>query len=133
MSLRRARIDRWVSRFPKGHANPHNNAVVRLRANRHAELETSAGSDDDISAWRDGDTIYLLTVNRSLPYVGLDEYLLGRDDDEHESAAGEPSYPSLDPDASVFLQEHETWGSLGADWEDLDERDLVELLMEHLG
>jgi hypothetical protein len=133
VSLRRAKIDAWVSRFPKGHHNPHDNAVVRLRVGRHAELETPSGSEDDVSAWRDVDSIYLLTVNHGLPYVGLDEYLIQADDDEHESAGGEESYPAIDPSQSVFLQEGRTYETLGEDWEKLSERELVKKLMEYLG
>jgi hypothetical protein len=133
VSLRRAKVNHWVSRFPRGNYNPHSNAVVALRRGRYVELETSAGSDDDVTAWRDGDHIYLLSVNRGMPYVGLDEYYIQRDDDEHESAAGEPSYPALDPDQHVFLQEGQTYEILGDDWEELDERELVKKLMEHFG
>jgi hypothetical protein len=129
------RIDRKkVERWPAGHHNPHKNLIIHYRGKRY-ELECGAGSDDSVSVFREGKIVFVLVVNTSLPYVGLDEYNLDDEPKVRKGFAGrfgEGDYASLEPVASIFGQEHQVEELLGPRGTDLTDATMVRRLAEHL-
>jgi hypothetical protein len=80
---------------------------IRLKSRlRHLSLPCGAG--DDIHAFREGDHLYVLALNRRLPYVGLNTFEL----DGHDNGAYIPASDRFGSDqkwqpsrsTGVFLQ-----------------------------
>jgi hypothetical protein len=77
----------------------------------------NAGTSDRIYVFRESVCLYVLTVNRSLGYVGLDAYM--------------PEEP--EPINSVFLHiEQHIADVLGPEWEDLSPRTMALRLTDYL-
>ena len=129
------RIDRKkIERWPTANYNPHKNLVIHYRGKRY-ELECSAGSHDNVSVFREGKIVFVLSVNTGLPYVGLEEYNLDDDPKVRKGFAGrfgEGDYESLEPVASVFGQEQQVEELLGPRGTDLTDATMVRRLAEYL-
>jgi hypothetical protein len=130
---------RWRERWPSQHHNPHHNLVlVRVRPTpkakmRNVELEISSGSRDEVSVYREGPYVYVLSINRPLNYVGLAEYDLRVEPTERRQSLGWGDYAALDPVADVFTQaDHEIDSMLGRRGLDLSERTILKRLMQYL-
>lgn len=130
------RIDRKkVERWPAGHSNSHKNFIVRYREKPY-ELENGAGSSDDVSVFREGRRVYVLVVNRGMPYVGLDEYDLTQEPSTKKGSGGrfgDGDYESLEPSASMFAQESQVEEVLGPRGTDLTDATMIRKLVEYLG
>lgn len=81
----------------------------------------AAGTSDHVTVLRIKDTVYILAVNKKLPYVGLEMMELQNDPDYDELGDG------------VFLQGSEKCEEcLGKDWEDREDWELTGILEEYL-
>jgi hypothetical protein len=75
----------------------------------------SAGTSDNIHVFRSGVTLYVLTINSRLSYVGLDAYLAGNEE----------------PVDSIFLQgEWAIEGCVGDNWRSLSLTELLSRLIQ---
>lgn len=130
--IERKKVERW----PAGHHNPHKNLVVRYRGKPY-ELESGAGSSDNVSVYREGSRVYVLVVNTRIPYVGLDEYDLAGEPVTKEDFTGifgqYEDYKSLEPSASMFAQESQVEEVLGPRGTDLTDAAMIRRLMAYLG
>lgn len=119
-----------VKRWPTGHFNPHENVVVKRPRCRTStiELESKFGTRDHVHVYRDGDQVYVLSVNFGLQYVGLARY------DLSDAALGklEPD-KALEASAEVFVDRDydiaETFGPRGVD---LAPHTLIRRLYDHI-
>jgi len=68
-------VRKWqtVKDWPPGHHNPRHNIAVTDGRGFHI-LEGQHGTRDDVDVFRNGDDYYVLSRNRSFPYVGLAYY-----------------------------------------------------------
>lgn len=92
---------------------------IEITDNKGAEVQslvTKAGTCDDITVFEDKYTFYVLTMNTSIPYVGME--MFEKFDKEEESSR------------DVFLQEYECDEVLG-DLGDLDEIEIIEKLLHY--
>jgi hypothetical protein len=75
-----------------------------------------SGRDDNISVFRDGDMFYVLSINRHLPYVGIQVFDLKCDGDVFNS----------------FLQEDQVEDTLGKDWDNKSEIWIAKVLSTYM-
>ena len=122
-----------VARWPAQHYNPHDNVVVRVNR-KPWELETGAGSSDDVDVFAEGDRIYILSMNHRLGYVGLAEYVLDEKHvEEHQQSGGDEDYSSIGVANEIFIQnEDEVVEILGPKGLDLSPMTIVRKLGEYL-
>lgn len=125
-----------IHRWKAGDHYSHRNLVVMFRRHK-IELEHSAGTRDETWVYLDGDSIYVLTLNTSLGYVGLGVYLPVDGTVKEHRAAFETDggwyYYSHEPVSSVFMQsDHEIESALGKKGLSLSPATMVRRLMEYL-
>lgn len=82
----------------------------------------AAGTGDHVAVRRIGDSVYVLALNRRLPYVGLEVFEL------RHLEPGDTTEISAD----VFMQEGACEESLGVGWEDRSDNELIGILEEYL-
>ncbi len=93
----------------------HVRSLVLQYKNNNYHLH--GGTRDTIFVFTEGVAIYVLTINTSIGYIGLNTYMA----------------PESDPINSVFLQNsREIKETLGHKWEGLAPVTMVKRLMEHL-
>jgi hypothetical protein len=88
-----------------------------------------------VTVYRDGNAIYVLSVNRGLGYAGLAVYDLSSVRHEYEDRSDAPYayYLALNPDGDVFLQtDWEIRDILGARGVDQSPASIVRKLIPYL-
>lgn len=116
-----------VSRWPRGHYNPHDNLVVKYKGKKY-ELESGHGTRDALDIFRLKGTslFYVVCVNTGIPYVGVAMYDLNH----HDFTSGEPT---VKPVSEVFLQEsYQVEQALGKNGERLHPRTIAKRLNDYL-
>lgn len=102
-------------KWQRGHYGPSKTIQFTDTTGREREAVIGAGSEDHVWVFSGYGLIYVLSINYRLPYVGLEAI-----DDN-----GEPA-------GDVFLNKHQTYETLGDNWEDLDPKEIAETLSEYV-
>lgn len=116
----------WVS----GHYTPNivicfNKAIKGVR-----QLMTGVGRANDYDLFQEGDRIYLLSVNRTMDYVGLTMFDLAYASNNWE----DESKKRITADREIFFQEQEQYGEiLGPRGLELTDRTILRRLLPYLG
>lgn len=117
------RFDNWTKRTatveetPKGNYNPPQ--MLDFTFNRKTyTVQLSAGSGDYVEVYRDGDSLFVLSYNYRLGYVGLQVFAL----------KGEYAGEEI---GEVFEQSPDENESLRG-WEDLAPFTLIRILADHV-
>lgn len=89
------------------------------------ELQTGLGTNDRVFVYHansDKNQIYVLAVNYGLPYIGLASF--------HYSDADHNGL--VHPDSEIFLQEGQSYETLGGEWDNLTPIYLARILEGYL-
>jgi hypothetical protein len=123
----------WVKRFRSGYFNPHHNIALTVDK-RTVELESNAGSRDDVHVYRDKEHVYVLVAQPRMSYYGLTVYNL-KDDATSKDCVGEPPYVSIDErPGNVFLQQDtDIIETLGKRHDTMAPRTMLNRLLPYLG
>lgn len=113
--LRERRDVDFGRKWQKGHYAPSRTILFTTTTGREKEVVISAGFDDDVYVFSGGGLYYVLAVNTRLPYIGLETF----------NEEGEPM-------GDIFLQEGESYETLGESWDDEDPQVLAEQLADYI-
>lgn len=104
-----------------GRFNPATVAIFTYKRARYVAV-LPCGSSDDIEIFRDGDTLYVVCVNRRLGYAGLTTYGLS---DRREDLYNPRRFCAVET-GEIFSQSTEELEDLiGKNWDDLTLRTLA--------
>lgn len=102
-----------------GHYGP--SQVYYIEGNRFV---IGAGSRDDVTVFTDGETYWFLVENGGIGYVGLEVH-----DTDDQGEEGEPGNTEV---GAVFFQEHWEIEQVSEDWDELTDKQKIDLLQEYI-